>query len=157
MTEVRTSVLDRLTGNTPTEEYTISNYSLYDTIIQNVRSDLQDLLNTRKAPTPRLVETTELKTSLLNYGMEDFAHFNPESDTDKKRLKKLLENLINTYEPRLKRVQVKLLENADKIDFRVRFHIDAVLCIEEIVIPVQFNSVMETTPTHFNIQEANYE
>lgn len=157
MNEVRTSVMDRLLGNTPAKEFTISNYSLYDTIIQNVRSDLQDLLNTRKAPAPRLVESTGLKTTVLNYGMEDFAHFNPESDSDKQRLKKLLENLINTYEPRLKKVKVQLLENADKIDFRIRFHIDAVLCIEETVIPVQFNSVMDTSPTHFNIQEASYE
>ncbi len=157
MNEVRTSVLDRLTGNTPSEEYTISNYSLYDTIIQNVRNDLQNLLNTRKAPISRMVETTGLKSTLLNYGMEDFTYFNPESKSDHERLQKIIEHLINTFEPRLRKVKVKLLESSDKTDFRVRFHIEAVLCIEEIVIPVQFNSIMDPSPPTFTVKEVNYE
>lgn len=156
--QVVTSVLDRLVGSIPSDRFAIGATNELDLIIQNVRRDLQDLLNTRKAPLTKTVANEPLlNSSLLNYGMPDFASFNPESSSDKKRLKKILEQLIATYEPRLQKVTVKLLENSDRADFRFRFHIDAVLCVEELVIPVQFNSVMEASPPYFDVKDAVYE
>ena len=156
MKQTRVSVFDRLI-NSETAGFSIG-ASKYDAIIQSVRRDLQNLLNTRKAPTPYIVDESEvLNESLANYGIDDFASFNPESDTDRKKLKKTLEGLIATYEPRLRDVKVKLLKNTDTLDFRIRFHIDAILCIEKRVMPVQFNSIMESSPPRFNIKEAHYE
>lgn len=158
MEQTRTSVFDRLLGRNEPAGYSIGNYHQQDDIIQNIRRDLQALLNTRKAPATVMMEDMPaLKESLLNYGVQDFATFNPTSDIDRKKLKFTLENLINTYEPRLKEVEVKLLKNTDELDFRIRFHIDAILCIESIEVPVQFDSVMEASPLHFDIKDAHYE
>jgi len=154
MEQTRLSVFDRLLGE-ESADFSIGKTQQYDIIVQNVRRDLQDLLNTRK--TPLYTDDEVLENSLVNYGLDDFSDFNPESSTDRDRLKKLLTSIIRTYEPRLKQIKVKLLENKDKLDFKVRFHIDAILCIETIMMPVHFNSVMETTPPYINIKDAQYE
>ena len=152
----RTSVLDRLLNSDSSAGF--STYHQQNEMIQNVRRDLQDLLNTRRAPTVEYVdEYAVLNSSVLNYGIEDFSSFNPESESDRNKLKLSLENLISTYEPRLKEVQIKLLKNTDDLDFRIRFHIDAILNVENVVMPVQFDSIMESSPPRINIKGARYE
>ena len=123
---------------------------------------MQNLLNTHAAPPPKGndeydVYSDVLESSLLNYGIPDFSQFNPESDSDRKKLKIIIENLIAKFEPRLHKVNVEVLKNSDPLDFRVRFHIDAVLIVEPNTIPVYFTTEMRAAPTRFTVTEANYD
>jgi type VI secretion system protein ImpF len=131
----------------------------YADIIKNVGTDLQNLLNTRSDPvrTKNNEDLEALDNSLFKYGIPDFSQFNPESDADRKKLKVIIEKLIAKFEPRLQRVTVEISKNSDPLDFRIRFHIDAILVVEPNTIPVHFTTEMQPAPTHFTVTEATYD
>jgi type VI secretion system protein ImpF len=153
--QIQQSIINRLQTDF---EYSEDVSQQYNNIINNVSQDIQSLLNTRAAPKPKNDENLEeLESSLFSYGIPDFSQFNPESDTDRKKLKLIIENLIAKFEPRLYKVNVQVLKNNDPLDFKIRFHIDAILIVEPNTIPVHFTTEMQPAPTHFTVTEATYD
>jgi type VI secretion system protein ImpF len=89
----------------------------------SVWNDLRNLLNTRWPMLTWPEEYTELDTSLLNYGIPDFAGFNLNSADDKERLRSIIEQAIRRFEPRFVSVSVTVQPNKDPLDRVLRLQI----------------------------------
>ncbi len=99
-------------------------------MIDAVRSDLEDLLNTRQSFGDVPDQYRETIRSVLTYGLPDPSGLRASTSGDRARIGALLEELVQRFEPRLRSVRVTLVQGDDEVDRRVRFHIDARLAVE---------------------------
>lgn len=116
-----------------------------------VRRDLDWLLNTKRWLPHDFEGLTEVKTSLLNYGMPDLSPFSPANGRDLASLARTIEELIRCYEPRLRpgSVRVAVLttpvavpKNGEERE-KPHFRIDAVLCVDPVNEPVSFDTEID--------------
>ena len=119
--------------------------------------DLQNLLNAHRllATIPEVY--SELKTSLLNYGLPDLQSMEVREDHDLGLLCRLIEESIQAFEPRLQGVRVRPVIDAEgkkPIDRRVRFEIEAVLVVEPLREPVLFSSSLDVASGEFAVEGA---
>ena len=145
------SVLDRLLDDEPDKklEAPKSRNQVVRELKQSVRRDLENLLNTRWRCIPWPSHLDELDVSLITYGVPDFAGGHMGAPSDRERLRRIVEQVIRKFEPRFKKVNVTLLENADAADRALRFRIDALLYAEPAPEPVVFDSQFEPTTNDF--------
>ena len=99
------------------------------------RLEAQFLLTEREtldhlSPARQLAEFPQVRASVLNYGVPSFSGRSG-SDFDKDDLARDIKNVINTFEPRLKRDSVKVrVHTGDKIGLRI--DIDGVLLLSPV-------------------------
>jgi type VI secretion system protein ImpF len=86
----------------------------------------------------------ELPTSLLGYGMSDFASgaFNDAQQRD--RLRAEIEQVIRQFEPRLTGIRVSLVERDDNLDATLRLQIEAMLRTEPAPEPIAFETFVDS-------------
>lgn len=155
---LRPSILDRLIDNDPNNrvETDPDQHQKLKELRQSVRRDLENLLNTRM----RIVEPddkyTNLKHSLLNYGLPDLATINISNIDKRREFVQQLERLLLDFEPRFKTVSVSYQENPDKIERTLRFRIDATLYADPSPEVVIFDSILEPVSRTVNVEEAGY-
>ncbi|MBL4647452.1 MAG: type VI secretion system baseplate subunit TssE [Gammaproteobacteria bacterium] len=140
------SLIDKLL--TDSNVYTRFNKEM---ALNSIMRDLQDLLNTHKP-----YQQPSDDATLLNYGLDDYTHLHPHSDADKEQLQQDLQRLISDYEPRLKNITVIIQDTNQDDNFALKFSINGTLCLYEDnneQLPVQFNSVYDTSMSHFNVKE----
>src|SRR5688572_29401729 len=94
---------------------------------EGIRRDLEDLLNTRWRCSSWPPNLEELELSLVNYGSPDFTGANLGSPTNQEDFRRILQRVIQRYEPRFSGVTVALLKNPDPMDRTLRFRIEALL------------------------------
>ncbi len=155
---LRPSILDRLIDNDPNNrvEAESSKHQKLKQLRQSVRRDLENLLNTRLRIIEPGDEYSQLKHSLLNYGLPDLATVNI-SDIDKRKTFVLqLESLLMDFEPRFKSVSVNYQDNSNSVDRTLRFRIDATLYADPSPEVVIFDSVLEPVSRTVNIEEAGH-
>ena len=148
------SILDRLLDDEP--EISTEPAS---TRIKNLRSlegsvarDLEALLNSRQETLKELPsEFKEVSRSLLTYGLPDFTSFSLLTQDDRLRIRRSVEDAINTFEPRLLRVRVAL-EAPREHDRGLRFRIDAFLRVDPSPEPVTFDAVLQMNTQQYVIQ-----
>ncbi len=108
-----------------------------------VTRDLEALLNTRREVWAELPpEFTELRRSLVTYGLPDFTAFSLLNPHDRNRIRRAVEQAIATFEPRLSRVRVTL-EAPRQHEPTLRFHIEALLRVEPAPEPVTFDAMLQ--------------
>src|ERR1022692_251369 len=90
----------------------------------SLRRDLEWLLNTRRTPEAVGSEFQELERSLFNYGLPDLTTLNWESTHDRSYLARMIEALLATFEPRLKRVRVDPVGAISATQGVLRFQIE---------------------------------
>jgi type VI secretion system protein ImpF len=144
------SLLDRLID--PDTEGTAGRHG-YDLqqIIDAVRRDLEELLNTHPSYTDIPEEWVELRQSVLQYGLPDLASVAVASHTEREDLGRIVETVIQRFEPRLREVKALLAESAEGEERHVRFHIAARLNVDPAP-EVSFETVLELTTGHASIQ-----
>jgi type VI secretion system protein ImpF len=143
------SVLDRLDSGRGSAPAGISD------LRAAVRRDLERLLNTRwRSRTYPEQLKDELETSMVNYGTPDLTGANMGAATAREEFRRLIERVIQQYEPRLMRVRVEVLENTRKADRTMHFRIDAVLRVKPTPEPVTFDTALEPTTSTFSIERA---
>jgi type VI secretion system protein ImpF len=160
MSEIRTdqlllpSVLDRLIDNDPQvrQEPPRSRNQLLRDLKLAVRRDLEDLLNTRIRCVPWPPELTELKQSLVNYGIPDLTGSSLGSSKEREEFRRTIQSVILLHEPRLKKVNVSLRDQAEPIDRTIRFHIEAILQAEPAPEPVAFDSTLRLITGSFEVK-----
>ena len=156
--KLRPSILDRLIDSDPSKniDADIDQHQKLKDLRQSVRRDLENLLNTRM----RIVEPddkySELKHSLLNYGLPDLATINITNIDKRKEFVHDLEQLLLDFEPRFKTVSIIYQENSDSIDRTLRFRIDATLYADPSPEVVIFDSVLEPVSRVVNVEEAGH-
>lgn len=150
------SVLDRLIDERPdlSSEPAKQQHQVLEELCRSVRRDLENLLNTRWRAEGWPAELTELKQSLVGYGIPDISGEDLGSPSRRQRFLREIEQVIRRFEPRFQRVSVLAVENADAIDRTLRFRIDAVLHAFPVPHPIVFDSSLEPASRTFRVEDS---
>lgn len=120
--------------------------------VRSVTRDLQALLNTRSALSPKSLESySEIPGSIVNYGLIDFASMCMGSDNDQQEICKAVQLAIVRHEPRLHQVAVTLRPRQGAIN-RVDFVITARLKSAHLGEPMSFNAVFRPSLQQYSIE-----
>ncbi len=153
------SLLDRLLDDHPEEsrEPAWREVQVVRVLKASLCRDLQNLLNAHRLLTTIPEVYSELKTSLVNYGLPDLQSMEVREDHDLGLLCRLIEESIQAFEPRLQGVRVRPVIDAEgkkPLDRRVRFEIEAVLVVEPLREPVLFSSSLDVASGEFAVEGA---
>lgn len=167
---LRPSLLRRLVGGAgadtrPAWEYDTSLRELR----QEVMTHLERLLNTRAQVIPELDTLPEAQDSLLTYGLAELSSYSRGDEREMALLCEQVRTTIQRFETRLdpKSVKVRVLprsnhpshpgdaEQSDPNDFGIaRLQIQAVLHVEPIRADVAFDTRVDMTVGHIEIETA---
>jgi type VI secretion system protein ImpF len=126
---LRPSIIDRLID--PESEGTAwrHGYSI-EQVIDAVRSDLEDLLNTHRIDQDIPEELVEVRNSIVTFGMPDLVSHQSTARDVANRVGGAIEETITRFEPRLRDVHAVLLKSKDVKQMRLEFQIQATLRVE---------------------------
>src|SRR5208282_156905 len=97
-------------------------------------------------------ELSELKQSLVTYGIPDLTGTSLGSSKEREEFRRTIQSVILLYEPRLKKLYVSLRDQTEAIDRTIRFHIEAILQAEPAPEPVAFDSTLRLTTGSFEVK-----
>lgn len=147
LVRVQLSLLDRLIDDAPDvrSDAPMSAADADAALRRSVRRDLEGLLNSRRRWRSWPGEYGELATSLLGYGITDFAAgaFNDPDQRD--RLRADIELAIRRFEPRLANINVSLLERAENLDSTLHLRVNAMLRTEPAPEPIAFDTLVDAS------------
>jgi type VI secretion system protein ImpF len=139
---LRPSILDRLVDPDSMGTASAPGYDPRE-MMDAVRADVEELLNTRRMTTDVPAAFEELRDSILTYGLPDLVRYNGTSQEQCAELARVIAETITRYEPRLRQVKVTIVRG--QTDARlVKFHIDAALNVDPSP-EVGFETVLELT------------
>jgi type VI secretion system protein ImpF len=119
---------------------------------ESISKDLEALLNTRSALLPQaLAGYPEVSSSVVNYGLIDFAGMCMTSDTDQERICAAVQLAIERHEPRLDKVTATLQPRKGAIN-RVDFVITAQLKNAPAAEEMHFNAVFLPSLQRYSVQ-----
>jgi len=120
--------------------YTISQ------MIDAVRRDVEELLNTRQSHQGLPEEFVETHRSIVSYGLPDFSSMNVRKSKGMEEMGGMIESVIGMFEPRLRNIRAIPVEAAEgkqnKDEPRVHFSIEAILYVDPFP-EVGFSTVVE--------------
>jgi type VI secretion system protein ImpF len=151
---VEQSLLDRLIDlepKNPTEQPVTRAQSVRQ-LKSSLRRDLEWLLNTRRTPEAVGSEFQELERSLFNYGLTDLTTLNWESTRDRSFLARMVENLLATFEPRLKRVRVVAVGELSATQNILRFQIEGLLDMDPAPERISFDTVLQLSSGEYQVK-----
>jgi type VI secretion system protein ImpF len=120
----------------------------------SVARDLEALLNTRTViPEELLKRFPECSSSIITYGLNDFAGRSLSSPDDRAYICQCLETAIARHEPRLRNVKASLELREDAIN-RLNFAITALMVVSTSEEPVNFDAVLQPSSLHYTISKA---
>ena len=146
------SVLDRLIDQDSAGTTWRRGYGI-EQMVDAVRRDLEELLNTRQTHMGLSPEYVELNDSIIAYGLPDLTSLNAITSKDREEIGRKIETIVARFEPRLRDVRASLL-NADLKDRTVRFRIDARLCVEPAP-EVAFDTVLQISTGQYTITSSD--
>lgn len=141
------SLLDRLIDLAPeqsSEPLWRGSYRV-DELREDVRRDLEYLLNTRHGRADLVTQGSELAVSTLSYGLPDFTGVIGGGIETRERIRAAVERAVRDFEPRLTNVVVIVREPEFEFDRNIRLTIQAVLCVDPIVELVTFDTTVEAS------------
>lgn len=124
-------------------------------IRESVRRDLEALLNTRPRCETWPAHLIELENSLANYGLPDFTGSDISAPMNQGRFSRILQRVIETYEPRLTNVTVQIVSPAEPLNRTLSFRIEATLQVEPLEEPIVLNSIIEPISATFAVTRAD--
>jgi type VI secretion system protein ImpF len=149
------SILDRLidpeSGGTEARRgYTVRQ------MVDSVRRDLEELLNTRQSHQGLPEEFVEVSQSIVTYGLPDFSSIDASEASQKKDMGELIEAIVSLFEPRLRDVRAVPVSSHDDDERKVRFYIEARLRMDPNP-EVAFETIVELMSGHTLIKERDIE
>ena len=137
------SVFDRLIDHDldSSQDGSQSRGQLLKQIKENVRRDIENMLNTKRQCNTWDSYLKELNRSVVSYGIPDFTGTSFAEDAGQTELKYLLEEIILNFEPRFESVSIEILDKEDSR--QIRFHIKALLRAYPAPEPIEFDSKLE--------------
>jgi type VI secretion system protein ImpF len=120
-------------------------------MVAAVHRDLEDLLNTRTTDQGIPEGFAEVHSSIVGYGLPDLVSLNAVTASQRESIGRVIESVIEHYEPRLKDVRAHLLDPGDGKERTVRFRIDARLSVDPAP-EVAFDTVLELTTGHYSVK-----
>lgn len=139
------SIVDRLTDPESMGSASSPGYNERE-MLDAVRTDLEELLNTRLTAVDIPKEYPEVRDSIVAYGLPDLVGYSGASQEDCSSLAKVVAEIIARYEPRLRTVKVKLVRGGggEHESRAIRLHVDAGLNVDPSP-EVGFETVVELT------------
>ena len=125
-------------------------YSLTE-VLDSVRDDLEELLNTRRSLPVLETLYPELTRSVATFGLQDLTSIGGSTPGKQEEIARMIEKAIMLHEPRLQKVRAKVIKSR-AVDLRLRYHIDAVLRVDPAPA-VAFETVVELTTGHVSVRE----
>lgn len=150
---LKPSVLDRLIGRDDEPDRTGPTQVLRE-IKENIRRDLQDLLNTRRCCESWPEDMRELDASLLNYGLPDYTGLHLSAPSKHEKVRDILRRVIETFEPRLEGVSVVRLNRGEPEGRTLAFRIAATLRVVPIAEPIAYESTIDPLGATFTVRRA---
>ena len=120
-------------------------------MIDAVRRDLEDLLNTRQSSGDLPEDFVEVHNSLISFGLPDLTSLNTISPHQREEIGRVLEANIERFEPRLKDVRARMVHDGDGKERTVKFHIEARLCLDPAP-EVAFDTILELATGHYSVK-----
>ena len=117
-----------------------------------LRRDLEWLLNTRRTPEAVEAEFPELERSLFNYGLPDITSLSWDSSRDRARLARIIEQTLDVFEPRLKRIKVVILEASPGAQHVMRFQIEGLLDMDPAPELISFDTVLQLSSGEYQVK-----
>jgi type VI secretion system protein ImpF len=149
---VRPSVLDRLIDYEPeySREAPASRVKNLRILKQSVRRDLEWLFNTRAtAVVPP--ELKEVWSSVAVYGLPDMTTLSGRNLGDKAKLRRSVERVLETFEPRLEGVVVTV-DAEPGAGLALKFRIDGRLKVDPAPEPVSFDTLVQIGSAEFHVK-----
>ncbi len=136
---LRGSLFDRLVDEEPYVTQVSPSLKTMDRdgLKDSIHRELSWLLNTTCSFSRQQMESMDRNT--LTYGIHDFSSFFPDSSDNRVRLSHVIKEIIESFEPRLRSVEVEVKEmNTQKDRFALALVIEAELIINKITEPITF-------------------
>jgi type VI secretion system protein ImpF len=114
-------------------------------MIDAVRRDVEELLNTRQSHQGLPDELVETHRSIIAYGLPDFSSMNVQKSKGIEAMGSMIESVIGMFEPRLRNIRARPVAAGDKAsneEPRIRFDIEATLYVDPFP-EVGFSTVVE--------------
>jgi len=152
--QVQIPLLTRLLDNEPDNIYENKLQTTFDihSLHENIKTNLENLLNSRSKCLRWPKEYQELNQSLANYGMNDFMHRYFDNQQARLTFCKEVEETIAHFEPRLKTIHVTLLKDEEKIDRVLRIRIEAIIDANKQHNNAVFESSVDVSAQQFNFE-----
>ena len=135
------SILDRLT-DPESMGGLVAGYDPRE-MMDAVRADLEELLNTRRTSLDVPPEFEQVRNSIVTYGLPDLAGFNVGPQGHAAELARVIAEVVARNEPRLIKVKVAVVRGPAGAK-SVKFHIEAALNMDPAP-EVGFETVLELT------------
>ncbi len=143
----RPGLLDRLLGLGPGGRFLSQ-----EQLKESVARDLEALLNTRTALSPQVLHAyPECASSILNFGLVDFAGLSHSSSEDRMRICSSIRQAVERHEPRLCNVQVSLAERTGTVN-RIDIVIVGKLRMQGGNEAVSFSAALQPSSLHYSIK-----
>jgi type VI secretion system protein ImpF len=113
-------------------------------MLEVIRRDLEDLLNTRQTHSGLDPSFTHLQNSIFAYGLPDLVTLNAMTTQQKEEIAVRIENVIARFEPRLRDVRVFLVDAEEKSRLSIACRIEGKLAVDPSP-DVMFDTILETT------------
>lgn len=139
------SVLDRLFDDNPdisTEPGWHRTQGVRD-LMDDVKRDLEALLNTRRTRSDLPPDFDAASKSVLTYGLPDFMSAGAGSTDEREVLRQAVEQAITLFEPRLLQVHVSLITPESPHDRSLHLLIEGHLQCHPHPVPITFDSVVQ--------------
>ncbi|HLK67662.1 MAG TPA: type VI secretion system baseplate subunit TssE [Bryobacteraceae bacterium] len=148
------SLLDRLIDDVPKDgvEQPMTRARSVKILKTSLRRDLEWLLNTRQTPEAVDGEFQELERSLYNYGLPDLTLLNWESTRDRNDLARMIEQVVATFEPRLRRIHVEPIGEIGPTKSTLRFQIEALLDMSPSPERISFDTVLQLSSGEIQVK-----
>ncbi|MGQ3279205.1 MAG: type VI secretion system baseplate subunit TssE [Shinella sp.] len=110
---------------------------------ESVRRDLEILFNTRPGRLPADPKLTELRQSILTFGLPEVQSQHLASPAQQEQFRKNLEDVIRRFEPRFRELSVTLIVPENQVERILRFQINAILETDSTTEAVIFNTAID--------------
>jgi type VI secretion system protein ImpF len=146
------SVLDRLID--PDSGGTVAQRGYHiDQMVDAVQRDLEDLLNTRQTYPDLPDDLTDIARSIVGYGLPDLTSLNAATPQECQAFGRILEQIVATFEPRLRDVRATMVDPGGSKERRVQFRVEARLCVDPAP-EVAFDTVLELATGHYSVRQS---
>jgi len=149
---LRASLLDRLID--PDSDGTSSQPGCtLEQMIDSVRRDLEDLLNTHQSLMEIPVEFAEVRNSIVTFGLPDLSSYQSTKTDITSRVGERIEAAIARFEPRLRDVRALPIRDSEETQLKLKFEIHATLRVDPSP-EVSFVTILKLSTGETSIQPA---
>lgn len=117
--------------------------------------DIEWLLNTRRIPEPVPERLSELTHSVYLYGLPDTTSLSADDVHVRRTLRVEIEECLRRFEPRLRDIEVTLLDPPEDNKWAVRFAVEATLMMEPEPERIMFDTTLDPSRGSIRIAGAS--